>query len=169
VTPVTFAPGSSVLSPAMEEHLTRVADVLRRAPFVNLALRPVSSAGDADALRAGALGARLREIQKARGLPDAAAALAAYYREQFPGPPPAGPPPTPDEQMARLREREPPPTAELGDLERRRLEATRERLVATEGIPAERLGAEERSPGSAGPPPGAAEEGRVDLDVVPGG
>ena len=38
VEPVTFAAGSAVLSPAMEEHLHRVADVLRGSPFVNLAL-----------------------------------------------------------------------------------------------------------------------------------
>ena len=38
VEPVTFAAGSAVLSPAMEDHLMRVADLLRRSPFVNLAL-----------------------------------------------------------------------------------------------------------------------------------
>ena len=44
-----------------------------------------------------------------------------------------------DEQIALLREREPPPDSLLADLGRRRVDATRERLVTVEGIPAARL------------------------------
>jgi hypothetical protein len=149
----------------MEEHLLRVADFLRRSPFVNLRLAPVSSPADADALKDEALAARLRDFQKARGLADPDAALAAYYREQFPG----TPPPAPDEQRARLREREPAPAAGLEELARRRVEATRERLLATEGIPAERLAVEEQPPGGPGPAAGASGEGGVELGVVAGG
>src|SRR6185295_19410059 len=77
IDPVTFAAGSAVLSPAMEEHLLRVADFLRRSPFVNLALSTTPSPIDADALRSEAVSARLREFQREQGLDDAAA-LAAY-------------------------------------------------------------------------------------------
>jgi len=51
VDPVTFAPGSSVIAPDMEQHLLRVADVLRRSPFVNLALAPAPGAADVEARR----------------------------------------------------------------------------------------------------------------------
>ena len=80
---MTFAAGSAVLSPAMEEHLLRVADFLRRSPFVNLALSATPSPTDADALRSEAVSARLREFQREQGLDDAAA-LAAYYRARLP-------------------------------------------------------------------------------------
>ena len=48
---VTFAAGSAVLSPAMEDHLLRVADFLRGSPFVNLTLTSAPSRADADAIR----------------------------------------------------------------------------------------------------------------------
>jgi hypothetical protein len=140
VEPVTFAAGSAVLSPAMEEHLIRVADVLRRSPFVNLALTSVPSPADAVALKHDAVTARLETLQKERSLPDAVAALAAYYKQELPDVPV---PATAEEQMALLREREPSPDALLAKLGRRRVEATRERLIAGEGIPAARVTSEE--------------------------
>src|SRR5262249_20721666 len=72
VDPVTFAAGSSVLSPAMEDHLVRVADFLRATPFVNLSLKAMPSGADVDALRNEALDARLRKFQTERGLDDGA-------------------------------------------------------------------------------------------------
>ena len=142
VDPVTFAAGSAVLSPAMEDHLLRVADFLRRSPFVNLALAPTPSRADADALRGEAVTARARDFQKEQGLTDTDAALAAYYKARLPDVPL---PATVDEQLALLREREPAPDTLLADLGRRRVEATRERLVTAEGIPAARLTAGETS------------------------
>jgi hypothetical protein len=170
VEPVTFAAGSSVLSPGMEDHLLRVADVLRRSPFVNLALTAVVTPADADALRSEAVAARLRDFQKEHGLDDPSAALAEYYKARLPDIPL---PATAEEQMALLREREPAPDALLADLRRRRVEATRERLVTAEGIPAARLtGGEEipaaAGPASAAPPPEAAAEGRVEFAIVAG-
>jgi hypothetical protein len=166
VDPVTFAAGSSVLSPAMEEHLLRVADFLRRSPFVNLALTSAPSRGDVDALRHEAVTARIREFQRERGVDDAAAALALYYRERLPDVPP---PATVDEQVALLREREPAPGARLADLGRRRLQAARERLLTVEGIPAARLvlaeGLPAPSPGPA-PSPESMGDGRVEFAVV---
>ncbi len=160
---VTFAAGSSVLAPAMEEHLLRVADFIRRSPFVNLAMTPVSSLADAEALKNEAVTARLRDFQKEHGLDNAAAALAAYYKEKLPEVPL---PPTAEEQLARLREREPAPDALLVTLGRRRVEATRERLLKIEGIPPGRL-AEAATPPGAGPPAPVG-EGRVEFGIVAG-
>ena len=171
VDPVTFAAGSSVLSPAMEDHLIRVADVLRRAPFVNLALTSVPTGADADALKSEAVEARLREFMKEQSLEDSNAALAAYYKARLPDVPL---PATVEEQRALLREREPAPPALLADLGRRRVEATRERLVTAEGIPAARLTVDQEvpaalsTPASAAPPPEAAAEGRVEFAIVVG-
>jgi hypothetical protein len=165
VDPVTFAAGSAVLSPEMEEHLVRVGDFLRRSPFVNLALAAVPSPADGDALRTEAVAARLREFQREHGLDDAAA-LPAYYQARLPDVPL---PPTADEQLALLREREPAPGALLSELSRRRIEATRERLVTVEGIPPRRVSATPPEPAPPSPlagSPGA--DARVEFTVVPG-
>src|SRR5262249_30580496 len=100
----------------------------------------------------------LREFQKARGLDDAVAAVAKYYEEHLPD---VSPPATMEEQLALLREREPVPEGLLTELSRRRLDATRERLVAVEGIPAARLIVDE----AAEAPPADAGEGRVEFGV----
>jgi hypothetical protein len=161
VDPITFAAGSSVVAPDMEEHLLRVADFLRRTPFVSLALTPAPSGADADALKAEKVTARLAEFQKERGLKDLPATLAAYFKERLPD---VKPPATVEEQLALLREREPAPEAALADLARRRVEATRERLVQGEGIPAERLAAAEAKPDA----PKVEGPGRVEFAVVAG-
>ena len=166
---VTFAPGSAVLSPAMEEHLLRVADFLRRSPFVNLSLSAVPSHSDVAALKAEAVAERLQAFRKERGLEDAAVALDAYYRERLPD---VARPATTEEQVDLLREREAVPDARLTDLARRRVEAARERLVAAEGIPEARLTiadpvAPAASPGAEGPRP-PTEGGRVEFAVVAG-
>ena len=74
--------------------------------------------------------ARVRDFQKEQGLTDTDAALAAYYKARLPDVPL---PPTVDEQVALLREREPHPDSLLTDLGRRRVDATRERLVTVLG------------------------------------
>lgn len=158
---VTFAAGSAVLAPDMEEHLLRVADFLRRSPYVNLALAPAPSAADAEALKAETLTARLREFQKQRSLKDGPGVISAYFTEHLAG---VKPPAAVEEQLALLREREPAPEAGLGDLARRRLDATRQRLVAVEGIPAQRLTVVETNAGATAPAPGRA--GRVEFTVV---
>ncbi|HEX2501386.1 MAG TPA: DUF748 domain-containing protein [Methylomirabilota bacterium] len=171
VDPVTFAAGSSVLSPGMEEHLLRVADFLRQLPFVNLALAPVPGPGDAAALKGEAVAAALEAFRKERGAPDAAAVLADYYKSRLPDVPF---PPTVEEQMALLREREPAPDALLADLGRRRVAATRERLQETEGIPETRLTVSAdlpvATPASAPPasPPELPGGGRVEFAIMPG-
>jgi hypothetical protein len=160
VEPVAFPAGSSVVSPAMEEHLLRVADFLRRSPFVSLALTSAPGGGDVEALKTEAVAARIRELQRERGAPDLAATLARYYGEQLPGVPL---PATVEEQLALLREREPTPEPLLSDLGRRRLEATRARLVQAEGIPESRLTVPDAAPP---PAPAATGEGRVEFAIV---
>jgi hypothetical protein len=153
-----------VIAPDMETHLLRVADSLRRSPFVNLALTPAPGVADVEALRARAVTARLRAFQQEHGLPDGPGAVVAYFAERFPQ---VAPPATVEERLALLREREPLPRERLSDLARRRVEATRERLVSVEGIPAGRLEmVAEPGPGAAALPPDAV--GRVEFTVVAG-
>jgi hypothetical protein len=170
VEPVTFAAGSSVLSPAMEAHLVRVADFLRQSPFVNLALAPVPGPEDADALKGEAVATALEAFRKERGAPDAAAVLADYYKARLPDVPL---PATVEEQMALLREREAAPDAMLADLGRRRVAATRERLREAEGIPDARLTVSASPPAAtpSGAPAAPIElpgGGRVEFAIVPG-
>ncbi len=156
VDPVTFAPGSDVVSPAMARHLTAVADFLRRAPAVRLTLATLAGPADLDSLRGQELTARLQKRQRERGLPDFAAAVAAEFAERFPG----EAPPAPDAQLARLRPREPVPAAALAALLGHRLAFVREALVKTEGVPETRLAVDE-----AAAPAAASGEGRVEFRI----
>jgi hypothetical protein len=163
VDPVTFAAGSSVISPEMEQYLLRVADVLRRSPFVNLALASAPGPADVEALKARAVSVKLRAFQAEHGLPDGPGVVAAYFADRFPN---IEPPTTVEKQLAVLREREPDPEGPLGDLSRRRVDATRERLTSVEGIPAGRLAIGAPTPVAASPADG---EGRVEFTLVAGG
>ncbi|HTO13898.1 MAG TPA: DUF748 domain-containing protein [Candidatus Binatia bacterium] len=156
VNPVTFAPGSDVVTPEMTRHLTAVADFLRRAPAVRLTLAPVPARTDVESLRGQELTVRLQERQRQKGLPDFAAAVAAEFAERFPG----VKPPAADEQLARLRAEEPVPEGRVTELLGRRLAVVRDDLVRAEGVPEGRLLAAE----GAAPPP-ADGEGRVEFRV----
>jgi hypothetical protein len=161
INPVTFEPGSSVVAPSAELQITRVADFLRRSPYVKLELTPMVTAADARDLKARAVRERLEQFQKEQGLPDLTAAVRAYYQQRAPD---LTLPKTVDEQMALLRDREPEPTGPLADLQRRRLDNVRDRLVKTEGIPADRV-----MPAAAAPPvKEASGEGRVEFGIQPG-
>ena len=169
VDPVTFAAGSAVLSPAMEEHLLRVADFLRRSPFVNLALSATPSPTDAAAAPRGARPSR-------PACASSSGNRAWTMRRRSPpttarDSPDVTLPATVEEQVALLREREPVPDALVADLGHRRVEATRERLVTAEGIPPARLTAPSDAGAAASPAPAtdsAAGEGRVEFTVVAG-
>lgn len=87
--------------------------------------------------------------------------LATCFEERLAG---VKPPATVEEQLALLRDRERPSDAALADLARRRLAATRERLVTVEGIPAERLRVAEARADA----PNAEVAGRVEFTVVAG-
>jgi uncharacterized protein involved in outer membrane biogenesis len=155
---VTFAPGSADVAPPMEQHLTKVADFLRGAPQVKLAMAPVAAPRDAESLRAQEVTLRIQRLQAERGLPDFAAAVAAAFKKQLPD---VAPPKTEEEQLGMLKEREPAPDARMEELQARRLEAVRATLSSAQGIPADRL-----VPGSARAATDAAAEGRVELTIT---
>jgi uncharacterized protein involved in outer membrane biogenesis len=176
VDPVVFTAGADTVAPAMEEHLTKVADFLRRAPAIRLTLTPVVVPADVESLKGQELTARIQARQREAKLPDFAAAVAAEYKARFAPPPaqgtPATPPPTsaappaqgapppPDAQLARLREVEPVPEAKVTELLARRLAVVRDGLVKDQGIPEGRLASAEPA---AGPP--STGDGRVEFKI----
>jgi hypothetical protein len=159
VEPITFDPGSSVVAPAMEEHLAKVAGFLRRSPFVGLSMVPVATGPDVASLRSQALNARLVALQDERKLKDFPAAVRAYYDAQkLPGDRPK----TAEEQLAALLEREPTPDdAAVRALQDRRLQATRDALARQQGVPADRL-----VPGAPKALPSEKAEGRVEFSLL---
>lgn len=160
VDPVTFAAASSVIAPPMETHVTRVADFLRRAPYIKFKLTPAVSPADVETLKTQAIDARLQQLQRQQGLRDQADTLRAYYMQNVRD---VTLPKTVDEQLALLKKREPVPEGPLADLLKRRIDATRDRLVKAEGIPAERLTT--AIPPAAAAAASAAGDGRVEFSI----
>jgi uncharacterized protein involved in outer membrane biogenesis len=160
VEPVTFPAGADTIAPAMAEHLTKVADFLRRAPAIRLALTPATGPADLEALKGQELTARLQARQREAKLPDFAAAVAAEFKVRFPSVP-GSPAPPPDQQLARLREAETVPDEKVAELRARRVTVVRDGLVKDQGIPEGRLAAAE--PAAAPPPAGV---GRVEFQIV---
>jgi len=157
VDPVTFPPGSSVIGPAMEGHLDRVGEFLRKSPFVNLTLSPVATARDLESLKGQELTAKIQRIQRERGIPNYARAVTAHYREQgIEGPIP----PSAEEQLKVLQAREVVPEVRIKEMLDRRASGTRDLLVKGEGIPPERL-----RPGEARTLPAEPTDGRVEFAI----
>jgi hypothetical protein len=159
VDPITFAAGDGALSPEMERQTVRVADFLRRSPYVGLTLMSVTTPEDVEALKTREVAAKLDFFQKEKKIGDRAHAIRRYYEANFKDVPV---PPTESEQIAWLRQREPEPIGPLEDLRRRRLEVTRDRLAKVEGIPEARLQTQE-----AGVPPAAAPSGGASTPSAP--
>jgi hypothetical protein len=136
VDPVVFAAGSAVLSPELERQTVRVADFLRRSPYVSLTLASVTSPADVETLKERAVAARLQKFQQEQGIADQATALRRYYQVVVKD---AQLPMSVEEQLVLLRKREPEPTGPLTELRQRRLDVTRERLTKVEGIPEARV------------------------------
>ena len=158
VDPVTFAAGSAEVAGEMEQHLTQVADFLRRAPMIKLALTSVAAPQDGESLRVQELTLKIQRAQLERGLPNFNAAVAATFKEQVPG---VAPPKSADEQLAVLRQREPFPQVRVTELLTRRLAAVRDALTKREGIPAARL-----VPGEARPSAEPLAAGRVEFEIT---
>ena len=156
VDPLVFAAGSSVLGPELERQAVRVADFMRRSPYVSLTLSSVTSPADVDTLKERAVAARVQKFQQEQGIADQAAALRRYYQVIVKD---AQLPMSVDEQLLLLRKREPEPAGPLAELRQRRLDVTRERLTKAEGIPEARVqvAAEAAAPAttSTPAPPGA--------------
>jgi len=160
VDPVTFPPGSMVLTPSMEQHLLRVADFMRQTPYVTLTTHPVVVRADVEALKSAEVAARLQQFAKEKGIGDPPKILAAYFKEKLPD---EKPPKTVEEQLQLLREREPVPEAKVKEMQEQRVAVTKERLIKSEGIQDKRLPAgEPKKPGD-----GAA-EGRVEFSINAG-
>ena len=160
VNPVMFPPGGAALSPSMEGHLLRVADFMRRTPYVGLTMHPVTAAADVDALKSVEVAAKLQQFAKERGITEPPKVLPAYFQARVPN---EKLPETTDDQLKLLREREPVPEANVKELEARRLSVTKERLVQKEGIQEKRLQAgESRKPGD------GATEGAVEFGIGEG-
>lgn len=158
VDPVTFPAGSSVIGPAMEGHLDRVGEFLRKTPFVKLTLVPVATAKDLESLKAQELTAKIQRIQRERGVANYARAVGIYYRDQsIEGPIPA----TAEEQLVVLQAREEVSKVRVKEMLDRRSGATRELLMKAEGIPAERL-----RPGEAKTLPAEPSDGRVEFAIT---
>jgi len=157
VNPVTFPPGSLVLTPSMEEHLLRVADFMRRTPYITLTMHPVVVPADLEAIKSTEVAARLQLFAKEKGISDPPKILAAYFKEKIPD---EKPPPTVEGQLKVLREREKVPDAKVKEMEDQRVTVTKERLVKKEGIQEKRL-----IPGEADKPPAGTSEGMVEFTV----
>jgi hypothetical protein len=157
VEPVTFPAGADAIAPPMDRHVTAVADFLRRAPAIRLALTAVAVPADLESLRGQELTARLQARQREKALPDFAAAVAAEFKERFPG----TPVPPPEQQLAKLREGVTVPPERVTDLLVRRLAAVRDGLVKGEGIPEARL----RDAATPDTPPSGEGEGRVEFRI----
>jgi len=157
VNPVTFPAGSLVLTPSMEQHLLRVADFMRRTPYVTLTMHPVVAPADLAALKSTEVAARLQQFAKEKGISDPPKILAAYFKEKMPD---EKPPKTVEEQLQLLREREAVPEGKVKEMQEQRVAATKERLVKKEGIQDKRL-----IPGEANKPPSDSAEGMVEFTV----
>ena len=156
IDPAKFTAGNATLAADAESHLTKVADFLRRSPAIRLTLAPFTTAADGESLRGQELTARLQRVQREAKLDDLAAAVAAEFKRVFPEEPL---PKSTEEQLARLREKEPVPAEAVGQLATRRLEAVRTALIEREGIPAGRLAAGEAATAPAG-------DGRVEFKIT---
>jgi hypothetical protein len=160
VNPVTFPPGSMVLTPSMEQHLLRVADFMRQTPYVALTMHPVVVPADLEALKSSEVAAKLQQFSKEKGITDQAKLLAAYFKDKLPD---EKPPKTVEEQLQLLRQREPVPEAKVKEIEEKRLAVTKEKLVKSEGIQDKRLPA-----GAAKKPAGGVAEGGVEFAIGEG-
>jgi len=158
VDPVVFAAGSSVIGPAMEGHLNRVAQFLRDTPAVSLSLSPVATAKDFDRLRGQEVTARIQKMQRERGIADYPTAVGIYYLAQnIPGEAPK----SADEQLKVLQEHEQLPEERIKELLDRRVTATKDRLVKTENVVPDRL-----LPGEPHVAASDTGDGRIDFAIT---
>jgi hypothetical protein len=160
IDPVEFAPGSAIVTSALERELQRVADFLRASPFVGLELSAIVSHADLRELAARQVTAQIQELQRARGLPTFDSAAIQHFRERFPG---RAVPETTESIVDALRQAEPMPEAAGWQLAERRLASTRRMLTERAGIEPGRL---RQSPQRI--PPGAPGAGRVTFTLVAG-
>jgi len=139
VDPVPFEAGSADVTADAQRQLQRVADFLRGAPYVKMAIEPVVSEDDVQSLKTQEVVARIQRVQRERALTDFPAAAAAVFVDTAANGPAPKTPKTSDEIIAVLREREPSPDEAIRRLAARRTEAARRTLVDAAGIEPARL------------------------------
>jgi len=159
IDPIRFEPGSSVISPAMEQQLQRVAGFLGASPFVRLAVSPVVSAGDVTVLKTQEVMARIQRLQRERQLAEFSMAATHLFVERCPG---RTTPETVDEIVATLRDAEPMPEEGARTLGARRAEIVREALIKTAGVEATRLQRAEALAAF-----GVSGDARVEFSITP--
>ena len=121
VDPVTFEPGTATLTRQGEGQVERLVAFLDQLPDTRLALTPIVSHQDAEALRRTRLEATIDRTARQERL-SRDQAIARLFAQQRPGQP------VPDDPATTLRallERLPLPTGELSDIGAQRLEAVR--------------------------------------------
>jgi hypothetical protein len=158
VDPLTFEPGSAVVTPSGARHLQQVADFLRASPYVRLALQPVVTEGDLRAMERAAAVARIQQYQRERGLGDLATAAARLFRERYPR---RAAPERTEAIVAALAEGQAVGPEAISRLARQRADAASSALVETAGIEPDRLVSREA------PPPGAPGEPRLEFEIRP--
>ena len=144
--PVLFEPGSPALTEDGQAHAGRLVGFLEELNDVRLALTPVISSEDVDALKRRALEKRVQRVAREQRL-STGDATTVLFEQAFPDRP------TPDSletMLGALLSREPAPTTDISRLGTHRLEALRD-AVARAGIDEARLSASklvQRDPGS---------------------
>src|SRR6185503_9788678 len=134
VDPVTFEPGTATLTQQGEGQVERLVAFLDQLPATRLALTPIVSPQDGEALRRARLEAAIdRTARQERLTPDQA--IARLFAQQRPGQPVPDDPAT---TLKALLERLPLPTGELSDIGAQRLQAVRA-TAKRAGIDSERL------------------------------
>jgi hypothetical protein len=159
IEPVTFPPGSAVITPDAAAHLQRVADFLRASPYVRLTLQPAVSDEDLRALRAQEATVRIQRVQREQGLLHFEEAARRVWLQIRPE---SAPPEDPKAIVRVLAEQEPAPTEAARRLAERRVGVTRTQLVDAAGIPGDRL-LDAPDP----PPPGTSATGGVEFGLRP--
>jgi hypothetical protein len=157
INPVTFSPGSAALSVEGERQIQRVADFLRAAPRVRIALSPAVSDEDREALRAQRITSRVQRLQQEEGIDDFGAAARELYERDFPG----QPAPPADDAIALLANALPRPDPGINRLATRRVATAREALITAAGIAPSRIVVREK------PATVNADEGHVKFELLP--
>jgi len=132
--PVYFEAGTTRFSRGFDEHAERLANFLRDAPGVALAMKPILTVDDLAALKRDVVRRRIDGAAREAG--QAGAVAARLFAERFPGrPAPAGL----DAIVAELAKVEPHPEAAAKALVAQRMEMTRSRLLARGTVDPARL------------------------------
>ena len=134
VDPVPFEAGTASLTTAGQERMARLVAFLDQLPEVRMALTPIVSSRDVDALRRRTLDADLDRAAR-QGRFSRAEAAARLFAQHFPGRPA---PETAEAVYAALLERTAVPSAEVPELAAQRLAAVRA-TARQSGIDAARL------------------------------